>query len=134
MFCLGEMCPPAVALMPDMLVPPHMPLVPLKLLPQSWNSEGMSLSKSMREFFKRNCLGTLQFLPPTQSPLAFAARSYGDLSSCHWNPGLGGPVVGLGPLTPKIYPSQSFIHHIWMRDQSIPHLCPSYQSGWIWFI
>ena len=40
-------------------------------------------------FFKRNCLGLQQFLPPNQSPLVFAARNSGDLSSWHWNPGLG---------------------------------------------
>ena len=34
-------------------------------------------------FFKRNCLGFQEFLLLTQSPLVFAARSYGDLSSCH---------------------------------------------------
>ena len=48
-----------------------------------------SESNSLCEFFKRNCLGLQQFLLPTQSPLVFAARSYGDLSSWHWNPGLG---------------------------------------------
>ena len=40
-------------------------------------------------FFKRDCLGLQQFLPPTQSPLVFASRSCGDLSSWHWNPGMG---------------------------------------------
>ena len=32
-------------------------------------------------FFKRNCWGLQQFLPPTQSLLDFAARSCADLSS-----------------------------------------------------
>ena len=48
-------------------------------------------SKSMYGFFKRNFL-RLKFLPPTQSPLLFAARSCGDLSPWHWNTGLGGLV------------------------------------------
>ena len=38
-FCLGENCPPALALMPDTSIPPCTPLVPFKLLPQCWNSE-----------------------------------------------------------------------------------------------
>ena len=45
------------------------------------SSEGVSLSKSMCGFFKRNCLGFQQFLPSTQSLVAFAARNFGDLSS-----------------------------------------------------
>ena len=56
-------------------------------------------------FFKRNCLGLQKFLPPTQSPLVFAARSCGDLSSWHWNPCLGGLVWGWDSSLP-IYPSQ----------------------------
>ena len=60
-------------------------------------------------FFKRNCLGFQHFLPPSESLLGFAARSYGDLSSWHWNPVLGGPGVGLGFLAfeislPYFYP------------------------------
>ena len=58
--------------------------------------------KSVCGFFKRNSPGLQKFLPPTQSPLVFAARSYGDLSSWHWNPGLGGADVGLGLLAPEI--------------------------------
>ena len=46
-FCLGESCPPALALIPDTLVPPCMPLVLFKLLSLCWSSEGVSLSKSM---------------------------------------------------------------------------------------
>ena len=91
-FCLGESCLTALALMPDTSVPPCMPLVPFKLLPWFSSSKGMSLSKSMCGLFKRNCLGLQKFLPLTQSPLVFAAITYGDLSSWHWNPGLGGLV------------------------------------------
>ena len=39
--------PSALALMPDSLVPLFMSLVLFKLLPRSWSSEGVSLSKSM---------------------------------------------------------------------------------------
>ena len=66
-FCLGENCPPAPALMPDTSVPPHMPLVPFKLLPRCWSSEGVSQNKFVCGPFKRNCLGIQQFLPQTQS-------------------------------------------------------------------
>ena len=70
--------------MPDTPVSPYMPLVPFKLLPLCWSSEGVSLSKSVRGFFKGNCLKIQQFLLLTQCPLVFAARSYGDLY-----PGIG---------------------------------------------
>ena len=41
------------ALMPDTSVPPCMPLVPFKLLPWCWSSEGVSLSM-------RPCVGSLK--------------------------------------------------------------------------
>ena len=47
------------------------------------------LGESACGFFKGNCLELQQFLPPTQSLLVFVARSCGDLSSWHWNHGLG---------------------------------------------
>ena len=56
----------------------------------------------MCAIFKRNCLDLQKFLPLTQSLMVFAARSCRDLSSWHWNPGLG-PDVGLGLLAPKIW-------------------------------
>ena len=64
-------------------------LVPFKLLSLSCRSEGVSLSKSMCGFFKRNYLGLHNFLLLTQSQLVFIAGSYGNVSSWHWNPGLG---------------------------------------------
>ena len=102
-FFVGESCPPGLALMSDTSVPPCMPLVPFKLIPQCWSSEGVSLSKSVWEFYKssRNFLGLQKFLPLTQSPLVFVARSFGDLSSWHWNPGLRGP-EGQRLLDPEI--------------------------------
>ena len=122
-FCLGESCPPAPALMPHTSVPPCTPLVPFKLLPCCWSSEGVSLSKSVCGFFRSNCLGLQKFLPLTQSLLVFAATSYGVLSSWHW-----GLVWGWDFSLPR-YPSWIFIHHMWIWDQPIPHFCPSYQSG-----
>ena len=80
---------PLLALMPDTSVPPCVPLVPFKLLPQCWSSEGVSLSKSICGFFKGNCLGLQNFLPLTQSPLVLTARSCGDLPSWHWGAWFG---------------------------------------------
>ena len=132
-FCLGESCLPALTLMQATSVFPCMSLLPFKLLPLCWSSEGVSLSKSVCGFFKEKYLGLQKFLPPTQSPLVFAARSYGDLSSWHWNPGLGGLLWGCDSSLLR-YPFQIFIYHMWVWDQPTSHLCPFYQSGWMWFL
>ena len=88
----AQAAPPVLTMIPDNSVPPHMSLVSFEQLPQYWSSEGVNLSEFMCGFFKRNCMGLQKFLPLTQSLLVFAARSYGDLSSWHWIPGLGGLV------------------------------------------
>ena len=94
---------------------------------------GISMCKSMCGFIKRNCLGLQKFLPLTPSPLVFAARSYGNLSSWHWKHGLGGLVWGWESSLLR-YPSWIFIHLTWMWNQTVPQLHPSYQSGWKWFL
>ena len=76
-----------------------MPLVPFKLLPWCWSSERVHVSKSVRGFFKGNCLGLQKFLPPTQSPLIFAATVMGTYLLA---PYAGGPGVVLGLLAPEI--------------------------------
>ena len=103
--CLGESCPLVLTLMPDPSVSPCMLLMPFKLLPWCWSSEGVSLRKPVYGFFKVNRLGLKKFLPPTQCPLSFAAGSYGDLSSWHWNPGLGSLVWDWDSTLPRC-PSQ----------------------------
>ena len=89
-FCEAKGQCPLLALMPDTSVSPCISLVSFKLFvtlvtnQSSWSSEGVSLSKSMCGFFKRDCLGLQKFLPLTQSLLVFVAQSCGDLSSWHW--------------------------------------------------
>ena len=53
-------------------------------------------------FFKSNCLGLQQFFPTDSIPIA----ANGDLSSWHWNPGLGGLGLLLPDVPPKFYPPQ----------------------------
>ena len=98
-FGLRGRCPPALPLMPDTSVPPCMTLVPFKLLSPCWSPEGLSLSKSKcgTRPFKRRGLRIPQLLPPTKPLLDFAARSYGDLPSWHWNPWLVGLLWGWDP-------------------------------------
>ena len=73
-------------------------------------------------------MGLQKFLPPTQYLLVFADRSYMDLHSWLWNSRLGSLVWGLDSLLLR-YPSQIFIYHMWVWDQPILYLCPSYQFG-----
>ena len=72
--------------------------------------EWVWVDESVCGFFKRNSLGLQKFLPPTQFPLVFAARSCRDLTSWHWNSGLGGLMWGYNSSL-TIFPSQIFIHH-----------------------
>ena len=129
-FYLGGSCPLALALMPDTAFSPSMLLVPFQLLPKSWSPEEVSLCKSKDHCgpFKRRCLRILvsSAVPtPTDS-----ARSYGDLSSWPWNPGLGGVVWGWDPLLLR-YSSRfsSTTHGCGTALPISPPLCPSYQSG-----
>ena len=48
-------------------------------------AQGKWVRVSRCVYFRKNCLGFQPFLPLTQSSLVIAARSYGDLSSWHWN-------------------------------------------------
>ena len=59
-------------------------------------------------FFKRNCLGLQKFLPMTQSPLVFAARSCGAyllaLEPWAWGPGVQLGLLAPGISLPNFYP------------------------------
>ena len=114
--------------MPDISVPPCMPLVLFKVLPWCWSQEGVSLSKSMCGPPKRRRLGIPQFLPPAQPPLVFTVRSYGDLPSWHWNPGLGGLVRGWDPSLPRypfiLYPPPVDLGLADSISLFLPHHCP----------
>ena len=82
-------------------------------------------------FPKRNCLGLQNPPPPTQSLLVFAARSCGDLSSWHWNPGLG---AWCGSGTPRAQDIPPKVLSMWVWEQPAVHPHPSYQSAWMWFL
>ena len=69
------------------------------------------------------------------TPLVFTARSYGDLSSWHCNPGLGGLVWGWDSLLPR-YPTWflSITCRCGTACSASPCLRPSYLSGWMWLL
>ena len=64
-------------------------------------------------------------------PSGFCSQKLWVLIYLALEPGAGEPGVGLGLLTPEIS-LPNFIHHMWMWDQPVPCLHPSYQSGWMW--
>ena len=107
-FCLPlrlkESCPLALALMPDTSVPPCMPLVPLKLLPQCWSSEGVSLSKSVCGFFKRNFLDSRSFFHCFNPCWFLQPEVMGTYLPGTGTLGWGGLVWGWDSLLPR-YPS-----------------------------
>ena len=96
--------------------------------------------------FKWGLLKIYQFLLPSQLPVIFIARSYGDLSSLPWDSGLCGLVWGwdhslpryLSWFLPTIHGggttcnSFSAPHCISMSLHLSLWLCPSYPSGWLW--
>ena len=112
-----------------------MPQVPFKLLPPHWSSQRVSPSKSVCGPFKRDCLGL-------QKP--FLSLSL----NLHWfiQPEvMGTSLPGTGILAWRAWcwagtPHNSgwtfadkksfpiFICHMWVWDQTILGLCPSYQS------
>ena len=130
-FCLAESCPTPESL-PYNKVPPHLSLVPFKLLPQHWSSEGVGLCIGPWEELL-GILEALHLIQP-QSLLVFIARSYGDLSFLLWNPGLGYLVWAVSPRCSEVPPQPRYLSllilnyhtHVW--DQPVMHLCPSYQS------
>ena len=81
-------------------------------------------SKSMCGALQEKTPGNPQFLPLTQSLLVFIGRSYGDLSSCHWSPCLGGLVLGWDPSRPRYLPPYCYPPHVSVGTarSSSPHL------------
>ena len=79
------------------------------------------------------CKGSLKELlvtPEVSStdsiPTGFCSQKFGGLTFLALEPWVRGPDVELG--LPR-YPSGIIIHHIWVREQTTPHLHPSCQSG-----
>ena len=108
-------------------------LVPFKLLPWCWSSEGGSLGKSVCEFFKRNCwdsrnffyrLNPHCFLQPDIMGIYLLVT--GTLCWMSW--------CGAGMLCSQDNSINFLIYHLWMWGQSVQCLHPSYQSGWMWFL
>ena len=135
--CLSvwEKVSPSSHLDADTSFPPHIPLVPMKLLTWCWSSEGVSPTISMCSFFKRNCLGIQQFLPLTQCPLVFIARSYGDLSSWQRKLVLGswyGPGTPHSQDIPPEFLSTTYgcVTSLFCISASLPFLPP----GLMWFL
>ena len=87
----------------------------------------MSLSKPVCGFCKTNCLGLLSCTD--SSPLDSAARSYGDLSSWHWDPGLGTLVWGWDSSLPRCPSLYMCILYMWVWGQPVPRLRPSSSLG-----
>ena len=114
-FCLGKSCSPALILMPDTSVPPCVPLVPFKLLPQwcCWSSEGGHLNKLVRGPLRGMAKESSSFfLTDSNSADFYSQKLWGllFLALVTWAEGL---VWGWDPSLPR-YPSRIFIYHTWV--------------------
>ena len=111
---------------------PCVPLVPFKLPPCCLSSVGASLSRWVCVWVSQEVLLRAPAASSTDSiPTDFAYRSCGDLSSWHWNPGLGSWCWSGTPHSQNI-PPEFLSTQVW--GQPVQHPCPSYQSGWMWFL
>ena len=107
------------------------------LLSESWHQQGPGVPEG-----PHNAAWTLltSFLPfGIQSPISssvptnFCSQKLWGLTFLALEPWTGGLVLDWDSSLPR-YPSRIFIHHMQMWDQPILYLCPSYQSGWKWFL
>ena len=101
-FCLGESCPPVLALMPD-TSGSCKPPVPFKLLPWCWSSERVRLSMFHIGPLRGTARESSSFFHQLQSHWFFSQKLY-RLLFLAWNPGLGEQVWGWDPLFLR-YPS-----------------------------
>ena len=118
--------------MSDNSIPFRMSLVPFKMLPQCWSSEGVSLSKYMHGPFRRDSLGlhkpSVSF---SLNPHLFLQPKVMETSLP--SNGLGGPEWGWNPALFRGTSAAEisfpiFTCHMWVWDQIILYLCPSCQS------
>ena len=72
-------------------------LVPFKLLPQHWSSEGILVSPCMHPLGEIPRTPEVLCFTQPQSLLAFTARNCRDFSSWHWTPGVGDLLEGWTP-------------------------------------
>ena len=96
----GGKLPPhlLLALLPNNSVLSHMSLVPFRLLPYCWSSEGVSPSKFVCGPFKRKAWGSRRPPSPSASiPSDFYSQGLWGLLFLVLEP----PVGGLGPFTPQ---------------------------------
>ena len=140
-FSLGENCSfPVLALILDNSVPPCMSLLLFKLLPLCWSSEELVQISPCMGLLRGTAWDSRSFhLSQPQSLLVFTARSFGDFSSCHWNPGLKYIVWGCDQLLFRGNSAAKlsipiFICHTWVLDQSLCIIAPSYQTPCSFFL
>ena len=101
-FCLTESCPSSSY--PDARQFSSLPCVPgaFELLSQHWSSEGVSLSKFVWALFKRNYMGLQRpSSHPATLPAGYYSQNLWGFFFLSLQPWTGGPVVGLGPITPQ---------------------------------
>ena len=113
--------------MPDNSVPPHVSLIPFYLMPRCWSSERVSPISLCVGPLRENAWDSRNLLSLSYNPAAFHSQKLWGLLFPALESWAGGPGVWLGPLAHGI-PLPIFLRHSWVWDQTVPHLCPSYQA------
>ena len=117
--------------MPATLVSLCIPLVPFKLLPPCWSSEGMS--RWVHVWVPQEDLLRAPTASSTDSiPTGFHSKKLWGLIFLALESWAEGPGMGLGLLTPKI-PLLNFYPHGCGAKLFWVHAPPT-KSGWLWFL
>ena len=109
-------------------VPPCISLVSFKLLPQCWNSERWSSSKSGPSPLRSswNSRSPLSHNPHWFVQPEIVGNSLLATGTLGWEAWCRARIPGFSGGTSAAEVSLPiFIHHTWVWDQHIPHLCPS---------
>ena len=97
------------------------PLVPFKLLPWCWSSEGVSLSVCVWVLEKK-LLGTPEVSSTDSFPTAFYSQKLWGLTFLSLEPWAGGPGVGQGLLGPEIFLLNFYLPQVGVGP---PHSMPA---------
>ena len=109
---------PLLTLMSDTSVSPCISLVPFKLLHWCWTQrERVWAGETMCGLFKGTAWGSSIFFH-WHDPYWFCSQKLWELTFLALKPKLGG-LVWCCESSLTLYPSQIFIHHMWVWDQSV---------------
>lgn len=104
----------------------------MSLVPQHWNSEivSPSLCEGLLRVMHRTPEALSITQPQSKLVLSQKLQNIFFLELDPWDEGLGVGLVCQSTVVASVSKISllTFIQHVWVWEQSIPHLCPFYQS------